>query len=270
MGTLGGDLKRKEKLTGRFADVFSYLYLASAAFARFEAEGQRKEDIPFLQWSMDYSFARIQEAFDGLFANLQVPGATWLFRGPLAAWSRFNRIAADPSDKVGGRVAAAMQVPGEQRDRLFGGVFVPSDPTTAVGRFEHTMALCYQAEGVVAKVKQAIRAKQLPKAHPATLIAKAVEQGILTPDEAALLTRAEEARNDAIQVDSFTTDEYFASAVEPAGRPATEAMRASAGDGAGDGAADVPVGTVGFGDGSTADAGAVAYGAAVESDDPAA
>ncbi|HEX8297710.1 MAG TPA: acyl-CoA dehydrogenase, partial [Rubricoccaceae bacterium] len=152
MGTLGGDLKRKEKLTGRFADVFSHLYLATAALARFEAAGRRKEDVPFLQWSMDYSFARIQDAFDGLFANLQVPGATWLFRGPLAAWSRVNRISGEPSDKVGGRVAAAMQVPGAHRDRLFGGLFVSDDPTTAGGRFEHAMALAYQAEGVVHKV----------------------------------------------------------------------------------------------------------------------
>ena len=259
MGTLGGDLKRKEKLTGRFADVFSSLYLATAALARFEAEGQRKEDVPFLQWSLDYSFARIQDAFDGLFANLQVPAATWLFRGPIAAWSRFNRISGEPSDRTGGRVAAAMQVPGIQRDRLFGGVFVPTDPETAVGRFEHAMALCYEAEAVVGKVKAAIKDKRLPRANPATLVGAAVEKGVITAEEAQLLERAEAARADAIQVDSFTTEEYFASAVEPAGQPATQVQ------GSGDGAA---AGAVGFGDPSGvsvgADAGAVAYGAAVE------
>ena len=264
MGTLGGDLKRKEKLTGRFADIFSHLYLASAALARFEAEGRRTEDVPFLQWSMDYSFARIQDAFDGLFANLQVPGATWLFRGPLAAWSRVNRISGEPSDRTGGRVAALMQVPGEQRDRLFGGVFVPSDPETAVGRFEHAMALCYAAEGIVGKVKAAVKDRRLPKAHPVSLISKAVEAGVITAAEAALLQRAEAARADAVQVDSFTTEAYFESAVEPAARRASAAS--VSGDGAaGDGAA---VGAVGFGDplgvSTGADAGAVAYGAAVE------
>ena len=268
MGTLGGDLKRKEKLTGRFADVFSYLYLASAALARFEAEGRRKEDVPFLVWSLDYSFARIQDAFDGLFANLQVPGATWLFRGPLAAWSRLNRISDEPSDRTGGRVAALMQIPGEQRDRLFGGVFVPTDPTTAVGRFEHAMALAYAAEGVVAKVKDAIKARTLPRANPATLIGKAVEAGILTADEAALLERAEAARADAIQVDSFTTEEYFASAVVPA-----HAAPDASGDGSGDGSASLTtgpaaLGAVGFGDtaGLTPGSGEVAYGVAVESE----
>ncbi|MFQ5583077.1 MAG: acyl-CoA dehydrogenase, partial [Calditrichia bacterium] len=45
MGLYGGNLKRKEKLTGRFADIFSWLYLGTAVLRRFEAEGQRKEDL---------------------------------------------------------------------------------------------------------------------------------------------------------------------------------------------------------------------------------
>ncbi|MEM0964229.1 MAG: acyl-CoA dehydrogenase, partial [Bacteroidota bacterium] len=227
MGTLGGDLKRKEKLTGRFADVFSWMYLGTATLKRFEAEGRRTEDEAFLHYAMQTAFTEIQEAFDGLFANLQVPGATWLFRGPLAAWSRFNRLSARPSDKTGHAVARALQTPGEQRDRHFGAVFTTLDPEHALGRFESAMRICYEAEAVVAKVKSAIRSRQLPKQHPATLIPQAVEQGIITAGEADLLARAEAARNDAIQVDSFTTEEYFR----------TAAMPVASGDGAmGDGA----------------------------------
>ncbi|HIG75616.1 MAG TPA: acyl-CoA dehydrogenase [Bacteroidetes bacterium] len=256
MGTLGGDLKRKEKLTGRFADVFSWMYLLSAVLVRYEAEGRRKEDEAFMRWSAEYALARIQEAFDGLFANLQVPGATWLFRGPLAAWSRFNRLSAEPSDRLGHTVAAAMQVPGEQRDRLFGGVFTSMDPNHTLGRFESAMQIAYEAEGVVRKVKDAIRSRQLPKAHPATLIPQAVEAGIITAAEADLLQRAEAARNDAIQVDAFDNEDYFASAVDPdRARPVQ-----SQGDGA----------PVGLPADSLPDAGAVAYGAAVETEDPAA
>ena len=258
MGTLGGDLKRKEKLTGRFADIFTWMYFGTAVLRRFEAEGQRKEDRAFLDWSMQYAFAQIQDAFDGLFANLQVPGATWLFRGPLAAWSRFNRIAAMPSDKTGHKVAAAMQVPGEQRDRLTATVFSTLDPEHALGRFESAMRLCYDAEGVYGKVKAAIKRRELPRQHPATLVEQAVEQGILTADEADLLRRAEAARNDAIQVDAFTTEEYFRTAASP--------LPGGDGSASGDGAT---VGAVGFGAPAVTDAGAAAYGAAVEAQDPA-
>ena len=266
MGTLGGDLKRKEKLTGRFADVFMWMYFGTAVLRRYEAEGRLKEDEPFMRWSMEYALSEIQEAFDGLFANLKVPAATWLFRGPLAAWSRTNRLSAPPSDKTGHKVAAAMQVPGEQRDRLFGGVFSTLDPDHALGRFEHTMRLAYEAEAVVSKVKAAVRAGTLPKAHPATLIPQAVEQGVLSPDEAALLQRAEEARNDAIQVDSFTSDEYFESAVAP---DEVGGDGQASGDGLGDGAAP-PVGAVGFGGPARTDAGATTWTGAVVTEDPAA
>lgn len=258
MGTLGGDLKRKEKLTGRFADVFSWMYLGTAVLRRFEAEGRRPEDVPFLHWSMQYAFAQIQDAFDGLFANLRVPGATWLFRGPIVAWSRFNRISALPSDAVGHKVAAAIQVPGEQRDRVFGGVFTTLDPDHTLGRFESAMRLAYEAEGVYGKVKDAIKRRELPRAHPAALLPQSVEAGVLTEAEADLLRRAEAARTDAIQVDAFTTEAYFESAVDPAASAA--GLRVPSGDGAPAAGLDVTDAT---------DAGAVAYGAAVEGEDPA-
>ncbi|MDX1420367.1 MAG: acyl-CoA dehydrogenase [Rubricoccaceae bacterium] len=257
MGTLGGDLKRKEKLTGRFADVFSWMYLAAATLKRFEAEGRRAEDEPFFRWSVEYAFAQMQEAFDGLFANLKVPGATWLFRGPLAAWSRLNRLSGGPSDALGHRVAAAMQVPGAQRDRLFGGVFVP-DAEQPRGRLEHAMRLAYEASGVEKTIKDAIRRGELARAHPAALVPAAVEAGVITPEEAALLRRAEAARSDAIQVDAFTLEEYMQTATEPA--PLREADAPAV--------PEALTNATPSGDGG-ADAGAVAYGAAVETQDPA-
>ncbi|MEM8602189.1 MAG: acyl-CoA dehydrogenase, partial [Bacteroidota bacterium] len=134
MGTLGGNLKRKEKLTGRFADIFSWMFLGSAVLKRYEADGRRKEDLPFVHWSMQYALAQMQEAFDGLYANMEIPGATWLFRGPVAAWSRFNRLGAMPSDDLGQQVAQAIQRDGEQRERLSNNIYVSSDPTDALGR----------------------------------------------------------------------------------------------------------------------------------------
>ncbi len=265
MGTLGGDLKRKEKLTGRFADIFSWMYLGTAVLRRFEAEGQRNEDRAFMEWSMQYAFAQIQDAFDGLFANMRVPGATWLFRGPVAAWSRFNRLSALPSDPTGHKVAAALQVPGEQRDRIAPTVFTSLDPEHTLGRFEHAMRLCYEAEAVVSKIKGAVKRRELPKQHPATLIPQAVEAGVITPDEADLLQRAEAARNDAIQVDSFDNEDYFASAVDPAAvTPDTSEVGAVTVEGDGATAA------VGFGAAATANAGATTWVGAVEPEDPAA
>ncbi len=208
MAALGGNLKRKEKLTGRFADIFSWMYLAAATMRRFEAEGRRKEDRPFFDWAMQYAFYRMQQAFDGLFDNLRIPGLTWFLRGPVAWWSRLNRLSAPPSDKLGHQVAQLMLTPGEQRERMTAGMYVPADPNEALGRLEWAFRLAYQEDELLRKIYAAVKRGELPKARPEQLVRQAVEKGIITAEEAGIIQEAEAARWDAIQVDAFTLEEY--------------------------------------------------------------
>lgn len=208
MAALGGNLKRKEKLTGRFADIFSWMYLATATMRRFEAEGRREEDRPFFDWAMQYAFHRMQQAFDGLFDNLRIPGLTWFLRGPAAWWSRLNRLSAPPSDRLGHRVAQLMLTPGEQRERMTAGMYVPSDPNEALGRLERAFRLAYQEDELLRKIYAAVKRGELPRARPEQLVRQAVEKGIITAEEAGLIQEAEAARWDAIQVDAFTLEEY--------------------------------------------------------------
>jgi hypothetical protein len=70
--------------------------------------------------------------------------------------------------------------------------------------------LVAESEPVVRKIKIAMRNGRLPKGRPTTLIAEALESGIIDRDEAILLTAAEAASEDAIQVDSFTLRESLA------------------------------------------------------------
>lgn len=209
MGALGGNLKRREKVTGRFADIFSWMVLGVAILRRFEAEGRRKEDLPFLHWSTQYALAQVQQGFDGLFQNLNIPGLGWLFRGPVALWSRMNPIGKMPSDELGSQIARALQTPGPRRDALTAGIYVPSDPRDALGRLEHVFKLSCEAEAVADKIKKAIQAGKLPKARPEQLVGEALEREIISPEEARLMKEAEAARDDAIQVDSFTPEEYL-------------------------------------------------------------
>ncbi len=222
MGTLGGDLKRKEALTGRFADAFSWLYLGNAVLKRFEEEGRRKEDAPFLHWSMQHCLARIDEAMNGIFANFDAPMVGWFMRGPVAFWSRLRPLSGEPSDRLGSKIARAIQVPGEQRDRLTNGIHVPGDPEEALGRLERAFGLVTRAEEVAGKIKDAIRAKRLPRAKPLTLIDTAMDAGIITAAEHALVLEAQAAREDAVQVDSFGLDEYMRSSTRVADRNAAQ------------------------------------------------
>ncbi len=214
MGTLGGDLKRKEKLTGRFADVFSWMYLGSAVLKRWEEEGRLKEDLPFVHWSMMYALSQIQLAFEGLYDNMSVPGMTWAMRGPAGGWLRLSRLSKAPSDDLGHQIAQALQVPGKQRDRILVGSFVPRDKEHALGFLEHAFVLTVAAAEVEGRIKSAIRAGTLPKARPAKLAPQAVEAGVITADEAATLKQAVEVAREAIQVDDFTLEEYKLTALQ--------------------------------------------------------
>lgn len=200
MGTLGGELKRKEMLAGRFADVFSWMYLATATIRRFEAEGRRKEDIPFMEWSCEYALKQIQDGFQTLFANM----------GPLFAaqniLTRLNPIGTGPSDKLSQKVAQLMQIDGDQRDRLTAGIYMPEKDTEALGRLDQAFKAVVATEPIAKKISGAIRAKQLPKQPIYTLIELATEKGIITAEEATALQAAEDRRFDAITVDDFKID----------------------------------------------------------------
>lgn len=209
MGAYGGDLKRKEKITGRFADILSWMYLGTSVLRRYEAEGQRKEDRALLDYSMKLTFSNIQDAFDGLLAEIKIPGLTWLFRGPLRLWSRINILSGRPTDDLGHKIADMMQTPGEERDRLTDGIHVSRNPEEAMGRYETTMLLVSEADVIFKKVRKAVYKKQIKKSDVVSMVTEAVQKNIVTAEEAELLKKAEVARTDAIQVDDFTLDEYM-------------------------------------------------------------
>ena len=54
------------------------------------------------------------------------------------------------------------------------------------------------------KIKQAIKAKRLPKQRVLSLLKNAVDLGIISEDEAKALNDVELMRDEAIQIDSFT------------------------------------------------------------------
>ncbi len=208
MVSLGGQLKRKEMITGRFADIFSWMYLATATIRRFEAEGRRSEDRPYFRWAMDYALARIQEAFDGLYANVRVPGLTWLLRGPVALYSRFNSLGRDPSDRLSHKVAQLMQTPGEQRSRLTAGCYKPAADQPGLGKLEAAFTLACEADQIMSRVSAAVRKRVLSRRPKRTLAERAADAGIITAAELELVRRSDAARLEAIQVDSFDPETY--------------------------------------------------------------
>lgn len=201
---LGGQLKFRGKLTGRLADALSWTYLGFAALRRFEAEGRRDEDLPFVRWAAEHSLSRIQEAFDGIYHNFDVPLIGLWMRGPARWWARLNPLGVAPADRLGGQVARALQQPGEQRERLFPDLYRPAEG--ALAELEEAFELAAAAEPILAKVRRMARGEAKTPSFGGLLDA-AVDSGVIDAAERSLLERATDTRRRATRVDAFTVEE---------------------------------------------------------------
>ncbi len=202
MGVLGGSLKFKEKLTGRYADILSYMYIATAVLRKYKADGYKKEDLPFVEYSLDHCFSEIQEAFDGIFGNFIAP-----FK-PLRIWSKLNLLASPPSDKVQHKLSKLIQTDSEQRDRITNGIYFPSSESDALFCQERAFKLVKKAEAIEKKIKVAVKSKLLPKKRVKDLLDLALEKNVITKAEKEVVAESEKCRWDVIQVDDFTEDEF--------------------------------------------------------------
>jgi len=200
MGTLGGSLKRREKLSGRLADALAYLYLASAALKRYHDEAKTTANYSLVSWSVELCLYRVQEALLGVLDNLPVRPAAWALRVvifPLGARLR------PPSDKLGQRVARDILEDREARTTLTSDVFMPPPDEVGLGALEAALAKAVRAIPVETKLRDAVRAGALDRAPGYMLDDLGFAAGVISRAEYDLLNDAREARDEVIQVDAF-------------------------------------------------------------------
>ncbi|RAP31558.1 acyl-CoA dehydrogenase [Candidatus Marinamargulisbacteria bacterium SCGC AG-343-D04] len=203
----GGGLKIKERVTARFGDVLSWMYLSSAVLKRFDTDGRLKEDIPLMKWSLQYAFSNMQTAFQELCSNM---GLLFYISGLI---TRFNPLGSYPKDSLSAKVAKCIQKPGHQRDRLTEGIFLSDDLEDALGRLDHAFKVISSRQYLYKKLQVAIKKRVLTKMPIRELIDAAVKEDVLTKQEAQELVEAEDLRDDVVKVDDFSQDEYMQTSV---------------------------------------------------------
>lgn len=201
---LGGDLKRKQRLSGRMADILSDLYLLSATLKRYEDDGHIAEDRPVVDAVARDCLFRIEQSFAAVFANFP---NFWLRNLMRVLVFPLGRHAKPASDRETYRFVRAVLRPGALRDRLTRGVYVSMDPKDVTGVLEDAFIKVTKAEDVEAKFVKAIKKHQLERRLDRDAITDAVDGGILTEAEAAVLRLADQATDRAIRVDDFDPDE---------------------------------------------------------------
>ncbi|MBL8474234.1 MAG: acyl-CoA dehydrogenase [Rhodocyclaceae bacterium] len=213
MLSMGGDLKRKEKLSARMGDVLSMMYLASCCLKRFEDDQRPEQDLPLLQWAIwDCMFAA-QNALEGVISNFPIKAV-----GKLLKWTLFplGRPYTVPADKLGEQVAQLLIAPGAARDRLTADMHIPRNDSEVVGAIEAALAATMEAEALEARLRAAHKEGRISGRTPAEWMVAAQATGIASADDAALLKRRDELRNRVIRVDDFAPDFQPESNIVPA------------------------------------------------------
>jgi len=185
LALMGAGLKKRESVSGRFADVLSQMYLLTAALKRFEAEGSPASDEVFLKVAMDEGFRRIDDAFEGIHRNL-ASGPLGLLLRLKGYAGRLNPMGSAANDRD--LHAAAMLLASDEsvRSRVCGNLYLG-------GRLEQLR----QAAGAMLEAKEAIRKR------------KHSGEDALGDEERRLLEKADALQREMIAVDAYPIEEYF-------------------------------------------------------------
>ncbi|WP_428353574.1 acyl-CoA dehydrogenase [Methyloprofundus sp.] len=202
--TLGGSLKRKERISGRFADVLSHLYLCSCALKHFADQGSQTDDLALLNWACQYSLYHAQQSLLAVFSLLPMRTSALLIRTVLFP---LGKPFAPPQDALVGQLAQQLLNDSPVRDRLTAGIYINDNPKDATGRIEIAFKAVLLAAPVEAKLHAAVKQGQLEKGYSESIFKSALDKNIITQAEVDILTAADEARSEAIRVDYFDAEE---------------------------------------------------------------
>ncbi len=201
MMTLGGSLKRKERLSARLGDILSELYLSSAVLKRFEDEGRQQDDLPLVNWCMEQSPYQMQEAFRLLFRNLPWRPLGWLLRIVVfPSGAPFT----EPHDRLDHDVTAILLRPGAARDRLTRGIFISDDPAFREGQIEQAFLQAARVAPIEKTLGKARRSGLIDGRDLLTQGRQALAQGLIDTEELGALEEMQRLRRTVVAVDSFS------------------------------------------------------------------
>lgn len=213
---LGGELKRRERISARLGDILSNLYMASATLKHYQDQGCPEEDLPFVQWGVEDLLAQIEQAMHELLLNFPNRAIGILLRPAIFP---LGRRLTPPADIVGAEIARRLMTPGAARDRLLDGCYRSSDPDDVTGLLNSTLEKVILADPLELRLSKTIHSGELEHDSEADMLVVAAETGVISPEEAEIIRSARSARSAVIAVDDFSQEEMSPKRSEPTEPP---------------------------------------------------
>lgn len=204
LGLLAGDLKRKEMLSGRLADIHAHLFISTAILKFYEAGQKTEAEQLHAKLALQKAFLNIQEAFWGLFENFpaKLPAA-------FVKWIcfPFGRVISKPDDELKQQVAELMMQEHPFREQLKHHVFYSTKADDVTGRLEHTFQILRTLEPLWDKFKKAESKGKFKGLTFEENIEHATKEGFIAESEAQQLLQYNAIRFDSMLTDVF--DEHL-------------------------------------------------------------
>ncbi|WP_455827551.1 acyl-CoA dehydrogenase [Pseudomonas graminis] len=206
MMLLGGELKRRERLSARLGDVLSHMYLASAALKRYHDLDSPDHLEPLFAWAMEESLGESERALDELLTNFPNKVLGCLLRVIVFPFGRRHK---GPSDALDAEVAAVIgRAKGDPTlEELLAGCYRPQSAEDPVGALQHAYDLLGTSHPLQKKLHAALKSGQVKPTAGEHAIDAALNAGVLQPAEAQTLRDAEAARRKVIDVDDFSKED---------------------------------------------------------------
>ena len=211
-GLLAGDLKRKEMLSGRLADIHSHLFICTAILQFYQYGTKSKAERLHAEVALKNSLYTIQEAFMSLFANFPNRMAAGL-----VSFVTFpsGRIFAPVSDELKCELGDTFMDDFEAnpfRDYLKTMVYYNTEPDDVTGRIEHAYQTLLDIEPLWQKFKKAEHKDSFEGLTFEDHVVYASQNGDITEEEAEQLISYNALRFDSLLTDVF--DKHLSEAQE--------------------------------------------------------
>ncbi len=208
LAKFGGNLKRKEKLNGRFGDVLSALYIAICILKKFEEEGCQKEMQPIASYAIKKQLMAAQVAIEGIYQNMFTGFIGKLIFTPFAFFARFNAFTCPPSDKLQHEIVKDLIKNSDIRDQLTQNIYLNDDKNDNLGRIENALNIYENTLPIINKIKKAIKDGVISKQRINKAALEAKKANVISKEESAQLTKCFKVITDAMEVDDYTLADY--------------------------------------------------------------
>lgn len=204
LATYGGSLKRKEMISGRFADAFSWIYIAASSIKRYH-ETKNSESEPILKWCVQTTS---HNAFEALLMTVDnMPNVITRVALRIILFP-FGLRFSMPNDQLTSQVASSILDGGQLRETLSQDVFVPDANDLALGKLEHALRTSNKVLPLKRKLRVARKEGIIIARYGAEMLSEGLTAKIINQAEAQEIEKYDQLLADVIDVDDFDPDTY--------------------------------------------------------------